>query len=229
MVGAAVLLAAGLTVLLAAGHEPALGGHASAPIAAFLRLAPLAMLSCFATAALDTALVTFLPLYADGIGVEAARALYLLTIMGLGGILLVYPFGWLADRVNRRVLTLAIVVLLIAATASIPLMMQIPPADLLFFFVVGGLLGALYTMANVHMGERFRGADLAAASTMFAVMWGIGALLAPPIGGLGLDLSPRYGLPLALLAMVALAFPVALRSVLRKPRATAPARPVTPP
>lgn len=229
MVGAAVLLAAGLTVLLAAGQEPALGGHASAPIAAFLRLAPLAMLSCFATAALDTALVTFLPLYADGIGVEAARALYLLTIMGLGGILLVYPFGWLADRVNRRVLTLAIVVLLIAATASIPLMMQIPPADLLFFFVVGGLLGALYTMANVHMGERFRGADLAAASTMFAVMWGIGALLAPPIGGLGLDLSPRYGLPLALLAMVALAFPVALRSVLRKPGATAPARPVTPP
>lgn len=226
-VGATVLLVAGLSVLLAAGHVPALGGEASAPLIAFLRLAPLAMLCCFATAALDTTLVTFLPLYAGGVGVDEARALYLLTIMGLGGILLVYPFGWLADRVNRAALTLAILLMLLAGTASIPLVMRIPPVDLLFFFAIGGLLGALYTMANVHMGARFRGADLAAASTMFAVMWGVGALLGPPVGGLGLDLSQRYGLPLALVAMVALALPVALRRALGKP--AAPARSVTPP
>lgn len=228
-VGAAVLLGAGLTVLLAAGHVPSLAGDASAPLVAFLRLAPLAMLCCFATSALDTTLVAFLPLYAGGIGADETRALYLLTIMGAGGILLVYPFGWLADRINRATLTLAVVVMLIAGTLSIPAAMRFPPTDLLLFFAVGGLLGALYTMANVHMGERFRGADLAAASTMFAVMWGVGALLGPPVGGLGLDLLPRYGLPLALVAMVAVALPVALRRALRKPPDGAAARSITEP
>jgi MFS family permease len=202
LAGAAILIGSLLATGLAHGHAPRLDGARAAPLPAYFALAPLTMLGCFVVSALDNTLVTFLPLYGPNIGLSGNRALYLLTVMGIGGIVLQYPFGLLADRVDRRRLTLAIVLALCAGSAALPLVIARPIVDIGFMFVFGGLLGALYTMANVLMGERFRGADLAAASTLFAIMWSFGALAGPPAGGLGLDAAPVLGLPAAMALLV---------------------------
>ena len=35
----------------------------------------------------------------------------------------------------------------------------------------------------VLLGERFRGADLAAATAVFSAMWGVGSIVGPPVAG----------------------------------------------
>ncbi len=218
LAGVAVLLASGAGTLLASGVAPALSGTVSARLPGFFHLAPLAMMCCFVTAATDTILVSLLPLYGAAVGLDPGKALYLLTIVGMGGIVLQYPFGWLADHMDRRRLTLVLALLMLFCGLAMPWALPTAPYNLIFAFLLGGFIGALYTMGNVLMGERFRGANLAAASTLFAVMWNVGSLAGPPIGGLGLDLSPALGLPLALTLMVAAILPFAVPAALRSRR-----------
>jgi MFS family permease len=224
LAGSAIMLASAGGTLVASGAAPSLSGTASARLISFFWLAPLVMMCCFVTAAADTTLVSLLPLYGAGIGLAPSEALYLLTVMGIGGIVLQYPFGWLADRMDRRRLTLIIVLLMLACSLTIPWTLTRAPHNLIFAFVFGGLIGALYTMGNTLMGERFRGADLATASTLYAVMWSLATLLGPPVGGLSMDLSPDLGLPLAVTLMVASILPFAIPAAWRG-RRVAPARP----
>jgi MFS family permease len=216
LAGAAIVLAAGAATLIAAGVAPALEGAQTARLRGIFRLAPLAMTSCFVITAADTLLVSMLPLYGARIGLAHSDALYLLTMLGIGGIVLQYPFGWLADHMDRRRLTLIIALLMVAGSLALPWALPRAPYNLIYAFVYGGLIGALYTMGNVLMGERFRGADLAAASTVFAVMGSVGGLAGPPAGGLGMDLWPGWGLPLALTALVATVLPFAIAATVRR-------------
>jgi MFS family permease len=116
---------------------------------------------------------------------------------------------------DRRRLTLIIALFMLLCTLVLPWALPVAPYNTVLAFLLGGCIGALYTMGNVLLGERFRGADLAAASTLFAVMWNIGTLIGPSIGGLGLDLSSEFGLPLALTLMVASILPFAIQAALR--------------
>lgn len=213
--GAAIMVASAGGTLIASGAAPTLGGTASARMRSFFRLASLAMMCCFVTASVDTTLVALLPLYGASVGLAPSEALYLLTVMGFGGFVLQYPFGWLADRTDRRRLTLIIAVLMLLGSLTLPWALPQAPYNLIFAFFFGGLIGALYTMGNVLIGERFQGADLATATTFYAVMWNVAALVAPPVAGAGMDISPDLGLPLAVTLMVATILPFAIPAALR--------------
>lgn len=213
--GAAILVASAGGTLIASGAAPTLAGKPSARMRSFFRLAPLAMMCCFVTSAADTTMVALLPLYGARVGLAPSEALYLLTVVGIGGIVLQYPFGWLADHMDRRRLTLIIAVLMLVCSLTLPWALPQAPYNLIFAFVFGGLIGALYTMGNILMGERFRGADLATASTLYAVMWNVATLIGPPAAGLGMDFSPDFGLPLAVTLMVATILPFAIPAALR--------------
>ena len=76
--------------------------------------------------------------------------------------------------------------------------------------VVGAALSGVYTIALIIIGEQFKGADLAAASALFGVMWGAGTVLGPQLGGLSYDQFPPHGIPLSLgvLTLMFLPFPL---------------------
>jgi MFS family permease len=95
------------------------------------------------------------------------------------------------------------------------------PWNLLFMLVYGAIMSAIYTVAMVIIGERFRGADLAAASALFGLMWGGGSILGPPIGGLAMDLHP-HGVPLALALLFVLFLPLPAGAWLRQRSRSAP-------
>lgn len=226
-IAASVILSGALLAALAAhGHAPRLDGARSASLPTYFLLAPLAMVCCLVVSGIDIILVTFLPIYGPNLNLSAERALYLLTVLGIGGILMQYPVGWLADRMDRRVLTLIIATILLGGGAAVPFVLPLAPLDLVFMFVLGGLIASLYTLGNILMGERFRGGDLAAASTVFAVMWALGALVGPPVGGLALDAAPIYGLPAAMTLMALAIIPVALGTIMRRARTRAIPNPV---
>jgi MFS family permease len=217
MVSGAVIMLAALPLLRVLHIAPRLDGTRSAGLPRYLLLAPVAMLLCALYATADGILLTFLPLYGMDLGLTEPEALYLITLMGIGGIVGQLPIGWLADRMDRMLLAALCTLSVSGAALAMPYVLGRPLWNLAFMLVFGALLSGIYTIAMVVIGERFRGADLAAASAMFGMMWGTGSFIGPPLGGLAIDLTPD-GLALALSLIFAAALPVTLGAWLRRRR-----------
>ena len=203
LVTIALLLVAAAVLAGAVGSSPRLGGK-TGPLARYVLLAPVAMFGYFVFAAGDAMLLTFLPIYAVGLGAEEVDAIRLLTVLAIGSMALQYPIGWLADRVSNYAIAAAMGAILLAGSAAIPWALPLPAVSIVFMFFYGGALGALYTISLVLLGRRFKGADLSAASAMLAVMFCIGSFIWPSAGGAALDRFGGDAMPVSL--VVAYAF-----------------------
>ena len=157
LVTIAVLLIAAGVLASALGAAPRLRGKTSGPLARYVLLAPVAMFGYFVFAAGDAVLLTFLPIYAVGIGLEEAEAVRLLTVLAVGSMALQYPLGWLADRVSNYAIVTVVTVVLLAGSLVLPAALAHPAIAVAFMFLYGGALGGLYTLSLVLLGRQFRG------------------------------------------------------------------------
>lgn len=152
-------------------------------------LAPVIMLANVVYAAAVESVITFFPLFGTALGVSEEYALTLMTVIALGGMLLVLPLGWVADKVDRMGMLAVCVALTMLGFLCMPLAIQATPwAGGLFAFVFGGIEGMIYALGVTLVGERFRGAALAAATTTFTAAWGAGTIIGPLVSGVGMDL-----------------------------------------
>ena len=166
------------------------------------RQAPVIMLGNLVYAAAVESMITFFPLFGMHLGLSEDFALSLMTLTGIGGMVLVLPLGWLADHVNRLGMLLVCVVLTIGGLLLMPLVVAAPGlVTAAFIFVFGGVEGMIYTLGVALVGARFSGAALAAASTAFTTCWGAGTIVGPLLSGIGMD---RWGA--GSLAWIAAAF-----------------------
>lgn len=217
---AMLLIVAGLPLLTAIRVAPNLQGPPSSRLLACLMVAPVAMLLNLVHGASIELFLAFVPIYGERIGIGAAAGLHLQTAALLGGIALQMPMGWLADRMDRRLLLSLSVLFVIAAVAAMPVVLPLGLASLVFMFIYGGVFSALYAFGIVLLGEQFKGVDLIIAGTVFNVMWSAGAVAGPPLGGIGLELWEPHGLiaVLALMWLVYLPIPVVAFLRLRRAR-----------
>ncbi len=218
IVSGALIAVSALPLLLAAKASPAMDERPSVRLPVFLLLAPTAMLLNGVFAATDMALITFLPIYALNLGLGESASLYLLTVMAVGGLVFQLPMGWLADHMNRRLLVIASILCLAAGTAAMPFVLSLAPWNMVFIFFFGGVFSSLYAFALILLGERFRGADLASATAVFTVMWGVGSIVGPPLGGAAMDLWQPHGLLLAVGLMFLAFLPVPIIGYLKRRR-----------
>jgi len=217
-VAAAVMVIAALPLARVVEGAPKLEGRLSARLPAYLLLAPTSMLMYLGFSASDGILLAFLPLYGMQAGVAEGLAVSLITAMALGTIVFQPGIGWLADRIDRAVLASASLAVLIATTVAMPLVIASTPWNLLLMLILGGGLGGIYTVSMVLLGERFKGADLGAASTVFSVMFCLGAMVGPPAGGMAMELVGANGMPLTLAAICLLLLPLSTVTALRRQR-----------
>ncbi len=220
LVTIALLLVAAAVLAGALGSSPKLRGK-TGPLARYVLLAPVAMFGYFVFAAGDAMLLTFLPIYAAGLGVAQVDAIRLLTVLAIGSMALQYPVGWLADRVSNYAIAAAMGAILLAGSAVLPWALPLPAISVVFMFFYGGALGAPYTISLVLLGRRFRGADLSAASAMLAVMFCLGSFIWPSAGGAALDRFGGDAMPVSLIvAYVAFLAVVAAAWLRGAPRGT---------
>lgn len=219
VVVAAVSFAGCLCVLLAGAVRPEFPGQASGGVLRYLLLAPLPILLNFAYATIMEAFHTFFAIYAIALDHAESEAFLILTLTGLGGILLQYPLGWLADHMNRLLLLLLCLGASLLGILFIPAMLGAGALGYALFFAFGGITATLYSFGVILLGERFSGADLAMASAMFTMMWSGGTLAGPPIAGLLMDTIGPAGLIYAMAGTVLLYLPVPIRAWLTRRRA----------
>ncbi len=154
-----------------------------------MRHSPLAMAATTLNAAVETAGLTFLTLYAMNLGWQEAQATQLMSCMMFGAIVMQLPIGWLGDKMDRERL-----VVLLAAGAALgalawPLVLQSAMATYAVLFVWGGLFVGVYTIMLTIVGSRFKGAELIGIYAAMGLMWGSGALLGPLLAGASMQVS----------------------------------------
>lgn len=214
LAGSALFLVALIPLVLARGLSPVIGHGRGRSFSAYLRLAPAATMAALVYGAVETGGFAILPLYGLRLGYDAETAAGLVSALALGNVMFQIPFGWLADRVDRRLVLLAAALGGALGSSLIPLASGSFPALLVLLFLWGGIAGTLYTVGLAHLGATIRGPELAGANAAFVVLYNVGLMLGPPIIGGGMDLVPPQGFAYSLtLLFLAYAGVVALRLV----------------
>ncbi len=212
------LLVLGLIPLLLAGREsPRIDEPVSGAVGRFILLVPTATFGALAFGAVETGIVTQLPVHAVRLAFPERDAALLLSAFTFGNILFQVPLGLLSDRMDRRKLLLVLGVLSAALSLALPLG---PPEFWRFaglLFLLGGAFGAIYTVALAHLGARFSGTDLASANAAFVMLYSVGMMFGPVLIGFGMDHSSALGLPMSLALMMALYAALVATRLLRKP------------
>jgi MFS family permease len=185
--------ATGLDRSFAAG-----GGHGVRYLAHILLQAPVAFLAIFAFGVIETAQFALLPVWGLALGRSEATTVLMLSTWVAGNIVLQYPVGWLADRQPRRLVLAGCAAVAMAAMLALPLLARFEVLLWPTLLLLGGVVGAIYTLALVLIGESFRGMDLALANTAFVIMIQLGATVGPGYAGGAMSLIGPHGLPLAL-------------------------------
>jgi MFS family permease len=166
------------------------GGADERPVGLWvvIRLAPVVMLINVAYGAAAESMITFFPLFGMHFGLSEAFSLFLMTIVGVGGMVLILPMGWLADHVDRMGMLFVCVALSMLGLLAMPWVVQGPTwLAVGFLFAFGGVEGMIYALGVALVGQQFRGAALAAATTAFTTSWGVGTIIGPMAAGVGMD------------------------------------------
>lgn len=209
LAGAGAMALAGLPIVLAARIAPDVSemGESHGVFHA-LRLAPVGMAGGFIGGFAEMSYLSLLSNVGIASGLDQSRALALMSCMTLGGVTLQFAIGWLADKAPRTAVTVALAVVFIALSLSLPAALENPLAAYTVAFLLGGVILGFYTLGLAIVGEEVAASDLAAANAAFLVMYQVGAIAGPAAAGVAMTSSPVTGFVITVSLAMALATPV---------------------
>lgn len=170
---------------------------------------PTALASTVVFGISDACLLTLIPLYGLDKGFSEMQSVGLVAAGMAGTIMLLIPLSFLADRMNKRRLLAACGVGTALSCACMPFVHGLIPL-MAIMFIWSGFFGMLFTLPLAILGEKWADANIAIASITVILMYGIGSLLGPTLGGAAMDLIGLEGLPLFLLLCSLLSLGVTL-------------------
>lgn len=191
-------LASAVPIIAARGLAPQVKEKPSRGLLAFLTVAPAATLAGLVYGATETNIFNMLPIYGLRVGLTETLAALILTVFAVGNVVFQIPIGMASDRFDRRTVLLVCAGFGFAGTALLPVISQNVLVFLPTLFVFGGVVVGMYTVGLALLGERFKGADLAAANSAFVLMYSVGALVGPPVAGAAMDVWDPHGLAIAM-------------------------------
>lgn len=193
-----LIVGACIPVLLAHRESPDLGQEGDsgpgAGLFSYILLVPTATAAVLVYGAVETGGFALFPVFGVKYGHSETDAALLLTMIGLGNVLLQIPLGFLSDKIGDRRILLAI-----CAAVGLAGMLVLPSiADdwrltAAVLFVWGGVVAGLYTVGLAHLGSQLQGRDLVAANAAFVFCYALGMLAGPWAIGIGMDKTGPAG------------------------------------
>ena len=191
-----IIMLAAIPVIAAWRESPRIGSgtHGSAGLLSYVWLVPTATLAVFVFGAVETGGFALFPVYGSRLGYSEADAALLLTMIGLGNVLLQIPLGMVSDRVpDRRVMLALCAFAGLVGTLALPWVAGDWIVTAAILFIWGGVVAGLYTIGLAHLGSRLSGRDLASANAAFVFCYGFGMLAGPQAIGVGMDVAGVHG------------------------------------
>jgi len=178
---------------------------------------PIIMLAGFVGGFFETGVTSILPLYGLALGLSRDAAAVMVSISGLGGVLIMIPAGMLADsftdqKQGRRTLMVWAAATMLLATAALPWVAQTAWLAWPIVFVWGGAGGTLYAMAMTDIGSRENGITLVNSTAVLVLTYTLGGLMASGVSGALIDWSPAVAFPGALIGVAAIGLGALVRS-----------------
>lgn len=191
--GAAATALAGIPILLARHLAPDLTHDAPISTSTALRLAPIGMIGGFIGGFAEISYISLLPNVALASGAAEADALHLLTMLSIGGGLLQFPLGWLADKFNKASISMMLAAAFVVLSAMVPFALGRPLIAPAMAFFLGGVVLGFYTVGLSIIGDKVSAKDIAAANAAFLVMYQSGAIIGPIAAGTAMTVDPVSG------------------------------------
>lgn len=194
-------------------------------LGALWRLAPAAVVGCLYVGLTSGPLVNVAPAYGILIGLDQKAAILLTASIQIGALLLQWPMGLLADRLDSRIIMLGSISIVVAATVALGAAIHFGTAhDRLWlyglFAVIGGGSSALYTVAVAHAYLRMGQGGAVGLSAGLLLLWGIGSAIGPIVATGVMQVLGPHGLLVYLgILSAATAIYLAVR-LFKKPPAT---------
>ena len=184
---------------------------------ALYRLSPSGVVGCFAVGLVSGALGGLLPIYGLAMGFSTPRVGHLLAVALVGGALAYYPAGALSDRIDRRLVVIALGAASVAICGFLAASPDLPwrgvaVAVFAFGFVQYPLYGLCVAMTN----DRVREQSFAEVASELLIIYGVGTVLGPPLAATTMRGAPRNLFLFMGLVLAALVAFTAARMALRK-------------
>jgi MFS family permease len=130
---------------------------------------------------MEAALSGLFALYAHGHGITGSQTTDLLALFGLGGLLLQYPVGWLADHrgVGVAALWCALGTVLVCIALALPMGYLLV---MIAVFLLGGLITAFLTLALIA-STMTKSGTMASNVSLISMLYTLSAVAGPLIAG----------------------------------------------
>ncbi|MCB1135970.1 MAG: MFS transporter [Chlamydiia bacterium] len=175
-------------------HLNPLAGHS---LGALLRQSPFGFIGCVISGMVLSSFSSFAPLFAEE---HALPVSLTMSCCIMGGVILQWPIGRLSDIFDRRRVLFGVTLGLAFVSW---LMIALAPTQAGVYstlFILGGLAFTLYPLSITEVCDRLQPSEITRATGMLLLAYGIGAVVGPLLAPIPIDMSPRDGLFMFLLA-----------------------------
>ncbi|MBA4406733.1 hypothetical protein C0389_05610 [bacterium] len=152
----------------------------------------MSMLSAAVYGLFESSVIVVLPLYGLRNHFTTDQVAYFLASFVIGGIVILYIIGHIADKLYKYRL-----LLIISTVLGILFLFPVLAMNFIFlvviFFFIGGIVPAFYTVGLNYTVERVDKKYMTQANGYFVMMYGAGTILGPLIGATLVDFNKQYG------------------------------------
>ncbi|MEM7441001.1 MAG: MFS transporter, partial [Pseudomonadota bacterium] len=181
---------------------------------------PLGFMGMFFLGGIFSALFGMTAVYGTEVGLSVAQISTFVAAIYLGGMLCQFPIGWASDRMDRRLLIIAVTVVGSAVCVLAYFAAGSFVVLLITAFFIGGTSNPLYSLLLAYTNDYLDHDDMAAASGGLIFVNGVGAIAGPLVVGW---LMGNFGPSSFFLFVCALMAVIAVYAFFRMFRREAPA------
>jgi MFS family permease len=194
---AAILIALGLVpIALTRIQEPHIEVSVAFGLTHLYRSSPLGTMGVFCAGLVNGIFWGMAPLFGQRLALDEIQIATLMSATILGGVLLQWPIGHISDRIDRRSVLVAVSLVTagVAAAAGV-IVMQGRPGLLVSAFLYGGLMFSIYGISVAHANDHLGQGEVLEATRGLLLVYGVGALCGPLLGGAVMSAVGPAGLP----------------------------------
>jgi len=165
-------------ILLSVSPTPAFQSTRPMPLSQLIQTSPLASAGMFLIGGVFSAQFGMVAVYGTAIGLSVGQISLLVSVIYVGALVAQYPIGWISDRMDRRLLIIAV-----SALGAIGAVFGVFAPSFFWLLAAGALVGGtsnpLYALLIAYANDSLEHEDMASASAGFLFINGVGAILGP--------------------------------------------------
>ena len=195
MIGAAFYAMALIPVSLTKSTHPEPVEASNFKLSKLFKISPVAMSGCIANGLVIGAILGLAPVFIKSLGYGVSTITVFMSLYMISGLVFQYPIGKLSDIYDRRIVILAVSIVL--GLSAIPLILiKLPGIYVLYITAI--LLGAttqtLYPLCISYTNDYLSPEELVKASGGLVLAYGMGAAIGPTIAAFMMEYIAANGL-----------------------------------